>query len=183
VYTVPTYIALLRGINVGGNKIIIMQDLKALFHSLGYEHIRSYIQSGNVIFESGETSHRVLRDTIERGIKEVFGFDVSVIIRTHEELEQAIANSPFNLAEPEDFKRLYVSFLADEPSEESLEKLRPYEDGPDKIRFVGREMYTLYEISVSKSELFKVPVDKILGMPLTARNWNTVNKLAAMCRA
>ncbi|MFC3750103.1 DUF1697 domain-containing protein [Paenibacillus sp. GCM10012306] len=179
----PTYVALLRGINVGGNKIIKMQDLKAMFQSLGYENVRTYIQSGNVVFESSETSYSAVGKDIEQQIETVFGFEVSVIIRTQEELERVIADNPFDLSEPEDFKRLYVSFLAAEPSAEALEKLLPYGDGPDKIRFVGREMYTLYEISVSKSELFKVPVDKILGMPITARNWNTVNKLAALCRA
>ncbi|MFE4713729.1 DUF1697 domain-containing protein [Paenibacillus sp. NPDC056722] len=179
----PTYIALLRGINVGGNKIIKMQDLKAMFQSLGYENVRTYIQSGNVVFESSETSYSAVGEAIEQQIGKVFGFEGPVIIRTQEELERVITDNPFDLSEPEDFKRLYVSFLAAEPSAEALEKLLPYEDGPDKIRFIGREMYTLYEISVSKSALFKVPVDKILGMPITERNWNTVNKLAALCRA
>ncbi|WP_410513352.1 DUF1697 domain-containing protein [Paenibacillus sp. BR2-3] len=177
-----TYIALLRGINVGGNKIIKMQDLKAMFQSLEFHNVRTYIQSGNVVFESKEASGTRLSGAIERMIKETFGFDVSVIIRSLEELESTIAGNPFDLSEKEDFKRLYVSFLAAEPSAEALEKLRPYEDGPDKLRFVGKEMYVLYEISVSQSALFKVPMDKILGTLITARNWNTVNKLAAMGR-
>lgn len=172
-----TYIALLRGINVGGNKIIKMQDLKAMFQSLGAQNVRTYIQSGNVVFESDEESQNLLSGTIERQIKEVFGFGVSVIIRTVNEMEQVIANNPFSFTEKEDTKRWYVSFLPSEPSAEALEKLRIYEDGPDKLRFVGREMYVLYEVSVSQSALSKVPLDRILGMPITARNWNTVNKL------
>ncbi|WP_339317729.1 DUF1697 domain-containing protein [Paenibacillus sp. FSL R10-2734] len=177
-----TYIALLRGINVGGNKIIKMQDLKTMFQSIGFQNVRTYIQSGNVLFESDEESKSLLSGVIERQIQEVFGFDVSVIIRTLAELENTIANNPFQLSEPEDFKRWYVSFLPAEPSAEALDKLRIYEEGPDKIRFVGREMYVLYEVSVSQSPLFKVPFDKILGMSITARNWNTVNKLVAMGR-
>jgi uncharacterized protein (DUF1697 family) len=122
----------------------------------------------------------LLSGVIERQIHEVFGFEVSVIIRTLAEMENVIANDPFQLSEPEEFKRWYVTFLPAEPSAEALDKLRTYEKGPDKVRFVGREMYILYEVSVSQSLLFKVPFDKILGMPITARNWNTVNKLVAI---
>lgn len=175
-----TYIALLRGINVGGNKIIKMQDLKLMFQSLGFHNVRTYIQSGNVLFESSEESEHLLRELIERQINEVFGFEVSVILRTLAEMERVITNNPFPLSEPDDYKRWYVSFLPTEPRAEALDKLRTYEDGPDKLRFVGREMYVLYEVSVSKSALFKVNFDKILGMPVTARNWNTVGKLVAI---
>ncbi|OMD02238.1 MULTISPECIES: DUF1697 domain-containing protein [Paenibacillus] len=175
-----TYIALLRGINVGGNKIIKMLDLKAMFQALGFANVRTYIQSGNVVFESDEGSVSLLSGVIERQIHEVFGFEVSVIIRTLAEMENVIANDPFQLSEPEEFKRWYVTFLSAEPSAEALDKLRTYENGPDKVRFDGREMYILYEVSVSQSSLFKVPFDKILGMPITARNWNTVNKLVAI---
>ncbi|KGE19508.1 DUF1697 domain-containing protein [Paenibacillus wynnii] len=177
-----SYIALLRGINVGGNKIIKMQDLKLLFQSLELDHVRTYIQSGNVIFESNNHEIELLGGLIELRIKEVYGFQVSVILRTLEELAQVIENNPFDLPEQEDYKRLYVSFLTSEPSTEALEKLQPYMDGPDKLRFVGKEMYAFYEVSVSQSALFKVPMDKMLGMPATSRNWNTVNKLVALGR-
>lgn len=178
-----TYIALLRGINVGGNKIIKMQDLKIMFQSMGYHNVRTYIQSGNVLFESIEESEAQLSEVIESHIMQTFGFEVSVIIRTLAELELVIANNPFQLSDPEDFKRWYVTFLSMEPSTEALDKLRTYEDGVDKLRFIGREMYVLYEVSVSQSALSKVSFDKILGMSVTARNWNTVNKLIAMGRS
>lgn len=105
-----TYIALLRGINVGGNKIIKMLDLKAMFQALGFANVRTYIQSGNVVFESDEGSVSLLSGVIERQIHEVFGFEVSVIIRTLAEMENVIANDPFQLSEPEEFKRWYVTF-------------------------------------------------------------------------
>lgn len=177
-----TYIALLRGINVGGNKLIKMQELKAMFQALQYTNVRTYIQSGNVIFESEAASGEELAGVISRQIRETFGFEVPVMIRTLEELEAAIAGNPFALEEPEASKRLYVSFLAAEPAAEALEKLRPYEDGADKLRVIGKEMYTLYEVSVSESPLFKVPFDKLLGTAVTARNWNTLNKVAALAR-
>jgi uncharacterized protein (DUF1697 family) len=119
---------------------------------------------------------------ISQRIKETFGFEVPVIIRTVEELEAAIAGNPFPLTEPEEFKRLYVSFLGAEPAAEALEKITPYEDGADKLRVIGKELYTLYEVSVSESPLFKVPLDKLLGTSLTARNWNTLNKVALLAR-
>jgi uncharacterized protein (DUF1697 family) len=134
------------------------------------------------VFESDEESESLLSGVIERQIHEVFGFEVSVMIRTLAEMEEVITNNPFQLTDPEAFKRWYVSFLPAVPSAEALDKLRIYEEGPDKLRFAGREMYVLYEISVSQSPLFKVSFDKILGMSVTARNWNTVNKLVAMGR-
>ncbi|QSF45501.1 DUF1697 domain-containing protein [Paenibacillus tianjinensis] len=178
----PTTIALLRGINVGGHKIIKMQDLKAMFESLGCGNVRTYIQSGNIVFESGESSGEGLVPIIEKRIRETFGFEVPVILRTMEELESAIQANPFQLEAQEDYKRLYVSFLDQAPAAGSLEKLVPYGDGADKLRVVGKELYILYEVSVSQSPLFKVSLDKLLGVQLTARNWNTVNKLAELCR-
>lgn len=178
-----TYIALLRGINVSGNKIIKMQELKAMFEELGYGHVRTYIQSGNVVFSSEEISASLLEKVIGERIIESFGFEVDVIVRRLEELEAIIAGNPFTIVEQDDYKRLYVSFLSTEPSAEALEKLRPYEDGADKLCVVGKELYTLYEVSISKSPLFKIPLDKVLGTSLTARNWNTINKLAALGRA
>lgn len=177
-----TYIALLRGINVGGNNIIKMQDLRDMFEVLQFEHVRTYIQSGNVVFDSPETPEKQLAAVIGEQIRETFGFGISVIIRSLEELEAAVAGNPFQLTGEDQFKRLYISFLADEPSPESLEKLRPYEEGADKLRVIGKEMYTLYEVSASQSPLFKVSLDKLLGTPVTARNWNTVNKLIALGR-
>jgi uncharacterized protein (DUF1697 family) len=147
-----------------------------------YENVRTYIQSGNVVFDSEEASGARLSEVISQRIQETFGFDVPVIIRTVEELEAAIAGNPFPLTEPEEFKRLYVSFLAAEPSDEALEKLRPYEDGADKVRVIGKELYTLYEVSVSESPLFKLQFDKLLGTNLTARNWKTLGKVTALAR-
>lgn len=177
-----TYIAWLRGINVGGNKVIKMQDLKATLGTLPFRNVRTYIQSGNVVFESEALTGEGLAEMISGKIQESFGFEVPVIIRSLEELEAVIAGNPFPQSEPEAFKRLYVSFLAAEPAADALEKIRPYEEGADQVRVIGKEMYTLYETSISESPLFKVPFDKLLGVALTARNWNTLNKVAALAR-
>ncbi|MDT3428701.1 uncharacterized protein (DUF1697 family) [Paenibacillus forsythiae] len=176
------YIALIRGINVGGNKIVKMQDLRTMLQSLGFQNVKTYIQSGNVVFGGEGNGEEALGEAIEQGIRNTFGFEASVMIRTAEELEAVIANNPFELAGAEDSKRLYVSFLSGELTDEALERLRPYEDGEDKLRVIGREMYILYKTKISDSPLFKVPLEKIMGVSATARNWNTVNKLAAMAR-
>ncbi|WP_025691041.1 DUF1697 domain-containing protein [Paenibacillus zanthoxyli] len=176
------YIALIRGINVGGNKIIKMQDLRTMLQSLGFQNVKTYIQSGNVVLGGPDSGDEAIGEAIEQGIRDTFGFDASVVIRTAQELEAAIANNPFELTGAEEFKRLYVSFLSGELTDEARERLRPYEDGEDKLRIVGKEMYILYKTKVSDSPLFKVPLEKIMGVSATSRNWNTVNKLAAMAR-
>ncbi|MBY9079892.1 DUF1697 domain-containing protein [Paenibacillus sp. HN-1] len=175
------YIALIRGINVGGNNIVKMQDLKALFEDLGFRNARTYIQSGNVVFETGEGDNgETVRQTIEDGFRAAFGFGVSVVVRSAEELVSVIAGNPFELAAAEDFKRLHVFFLSGEPDKEALERLAPYENGEDMIRVAGRDMYILFHTKISDSPLFKVSLDKVLGLSATSRNWNTVTKLAAM---
>lgn len=129
-----TYIALLRGINVGGNKIIKMLDLKAMFQALGFANVRTYIQSGNVVFESDEGSVSLLSGVIERQIHEVFGFEVSVIIRTLAEMENVIANDPFQLSEPEEFKRWYVTFY--QPSHQRKHWINCALMRMDRIKYV-----------------------------------------------
>ncbi|QWU16774.1 Uncharacterized conserved protein, DUF1697 family [Paenibacillus sophorae] len=154
------YIALIRGINVGGNKIVKMQDLKTMLQSLGFQNVKTYIQSGNVVFDGRDTGDEALGEAIEQGIRETFGFEASVVIRTAKELEAAIANNPFELTEAEEFKRLYVSFLAGELTDEALERLRPYEDGEDKLRVVGKEMYILYKTKVAIHRCSRSPWKK-----------------------
>lgn len=175
------YISLIRGINVGGNNIVKMQELKALFEDLGFRNARTYIQSGNVVFEAGEEgSGESIRQTIEDGFRAAFGFSASVIVRSAGELASVIAGNPFELAAAEDFKRLYVFFLSGEPDKEALERLAPYENGEDIIRVAGRDMYILFHTKISDSPLSRLSLDKLLGLSVTSRNWNTVTKLAAM---
>ena len=118
------YISILRGINVGGNRKILMADLKALYKKLGFSEIVSYIQSGNVKFETNKkSSQKELGEQIKTAIHQQYGFDVPVLVRTKEELENTIANNPFHEEPDLDTAKLYVSFLADTPTAENLEKL------------------------------------------------------------
>ncbi|MFZ5825534.1 MAG: DUF1697 domain-containing protein [Bacillota bacterium] len=173
-----TYIALLRGINVSGHRLIKMSDLQQMFTGLGLGRVKTYIQSGNVLFESAEAAEPLSR-RIEQEIKAVFGFDVPVILRTAAELEGVVAHSPFTAGEGES---LYVSFLAEEPTEEGLNRLPADTGGVDEYQVVGREIYILYRQSAHKSKLSNSFFEQRLRMPATTRNWQTVTRLVDLSR-
>jgi uncharacterized protein (DUF1697 family) len=177
------YIALLRGINVGGKNIIKMAELKRMFEAMGMGQVQTYIQSGNVLFES-EEAEEPLRKRIEREIEAAFGFSVIVILRTAEELKRIAANCPFSKEEVSEAEAssegesLYVSFLLEEPSREGMERLSAFESESDKYRIEGREIFLLFRHSIRNSKLAN-NLQK-LNVPATVRNWKTINKLVAL---
>ncbi|SFD99734.1 Uncharacterized conserved protein, DUF1697 family [Bacillus sp. OV194] len=170
-----TYIAWLRGINVGGHKKIKMETLRGLLESMGLQKVKTYIQSGNVILQADE-EERMLQKKIEDKILEEFGFDVTVMLRTQHELEEAISSVPFDLNKLKEGETIHVIFFPEEPVESAIEILKPYKN--EDLDFVvrNRELYLLYRKSLRN---IKFPVQK-LKIPGTMRNWNTVNKMAAM---
>lgn len=180
------YIALLRGINVGGKNIIKMAELKRAFEEIGLCEVKTYIQSGNVLFKSNE-EEELLRKKIEMKIEENFGFSIIVILRTIAELEQIILNCPFSeveILEAESASKvesLYVSLLTYAPSQESVELLKAYRSECDNYKVLGREVYLLFHHSISKSKLANNL--KKLDVPTTVRNWKTINKLTALAKA
>jgi uncharacterized protein (DUF1697 family) len=180
------YIALLRGINVGGKNIIKMADLRRAFEGLGLSLVQTYIQSGNVLFVSNE-GEEPLRKRIEHEIETVFGFSVSVILRTASELEQIIENCPFSeeaILEAEAASKvesLYVSLLLQAPSSEGIERLSAYSGESDEYRIEGREVYLLFHHSIRNSKLAN-NLQK-LNVPATVRNWKTINKLALLAKS
>jgi uncharacterized protein (DUF1697 family) len=180
------YIALLRGINVGGKKIIKMADLKQLFESMGLIEVRTYIQSGNVLFKSSETEEE-LRDKIERKIEEAFGFAIVVVLRSAEEIKSIFNNCPFSeleIAEAEsasETESLYVSLLTHAPSHDKVEGLSINSSETDKYKIIGREVYLLFHGSIRNSKLVN-NLQKV-DIPATVRNWKTLNKLAVLAKA
>lgn len=168
------YIALLRGINVGGKNIIKMAELKKVFEEIGLCDVKTYIQSGNVLFKSNEDEES-LRKKIEHEIEEVFGLSVKVVLRTAEELEQIILNCPFSMEES-----LYVSLLTHAPSKENIERLNVYRSESEEYKIVGREVYLLFRNSIRNSKLAN-NLQK-LDVPATVRNWNTINKLVTLAK-
>jgi uncharacterized protein (DUF1697 family) len=178
----PTYIALLRGINLGGHKKIKMEQLRASLEEMGLKRVNTYIQSGNIVFQTGKAAPATLCKKIEAIIMNDFGHSVSVIVRTAEELEAAITNNPL-LQEPDiDPEKLHVMFLSEVPASSALEKLQSVTAAPDRFRAVGKELHFYLPNGVAESVLMKKPVDRILTVVTTTRNWRTVNALRQMCR-
>ena len=172
-----TFISMLRGINVSGQKKIKMEELKALYESLNLKSVKTYIQSGNVIFECSHSNISELTNKIEKIIKQTFGFSVTVIIRTKNEFKHLIDNNPFYGERKEDITKLHVTFLADIPSHSSLSVMNELEDKSDQLAIAGKDIYLFCPNGYARTKLTNSYFEKILNVSATTRNWKTVNKL------
>lgn len=171
------YIALLRAINVGGYRKIKMQDLRNMFVAMGFENVRTYIQSGNVIFDSDESEPTVLSQSVKQQIESEFGHDVPVMIRTLEQLNDLIENNPFDGMDVDPF-RLYVTFFQEPPPKEKQQELKALSNSIEKFNFVQDELFSLVNKKTDQKVNFSNSyVEKIIGIPGTGRNWRSVNKI------
>jgi uncharacterized protein (DUF1697 family) len=171
-----TYVALLRGINLGSHNKIAMDHLRKLFVALGHHDVKTYIQSGNVIFKSPVDDKSRLAGDIEQRIAEELGVKVTVLVRTRDDLAEIVANSPF-LSRESDPKKLHVAFLSDAPDPERLAGLAAPAGEPAEFSLVGREIYLYYPNGYGRTKLTNAYVEKRLGVAATTRNWRVVNKL------
>ena len=172
------YISMLRGINVSGQKIVTMQELKTLYESLDLKNIKTYIQSGNVIFESPDTDVSELINKLETAIKQTFGFSVIVIIRTENEFQHIIEKNPFYGKRKEDIKKLHVTFLSDTPSKSSINSMiKKVEQGVDEWFITEKEIYLYCPNGYGRTKLTNNYFENKLNVSATTRNWKTVNKL------
>jgi uncharacterized protein (DUF1697 family) len=178
----PIYVAMLRGINVGGHKKIKMEQLRASLEAMGLQQVKTYIQSGNVVFTTKVGSSANLSKKIAERILADFGHSVSVILRTAEEVNQAIAANPLLKENGIDTEKLHVVFLSEAPAVAAVKKLEEFVKEPELIQCVGKELYFFLPNGVADSVLMKKPIDRLLGVTTTARNWKTVNTLNQMCR-
>jgi uncharacterized protein (DUF1697 family) len=169
------YVALLRGINVGGKAKLPMADLRALLETLGHADVVTYIQSGNVVLTSPAKEAKVAGD-IAAGIKKEFGLQVPVIVRTRAQLAKVVAGNPY-LKSGADPSKLHVTFLAAKPTAAAIAKLDPDRCPPDEFVVRGREIFMLLPNGMGRTKLTIDYFEKRLGTQGTARNWNTVNKL------
>ena len=170
---------MLRGVNVGGNKKIKMSTLAALYESLGFKDAKTYIQSGNVVFSSHEPSPSALSKRIERAIKESFGFDAAVVVRTKAELEKAIDNNPFKDKDPD---KLHVTFLSDAPANRTLDVFDAAKDESEEYSISGKEVYLFLPNGYGRTKLSNNFFEKKLNVSATTRNWRTVNVLTGMAK-
>ena len=163
---------MLRGINVSGQKKIRMADLKSMYESLGLGNVQTYVQSGNVVFDSEERDVEKLKDVIEAQIEAIFGFSVPVLIRTGDDFRRVIDNHPF--AEEEAI-RVLVTFLYEPPKSSKLEELSHYKDKVDQFAIGEREIFLFCPGGYGKTKLSNTFFEKKLGVVATTRNWKSVN--------
>lgn len=175
----PAHVALLRGINVGGKRLLPMKELGALFVAAGCGAVRTYIQSGNVVFTAPPAALDGLVARLEQDIETRFGFRSPVILRSAHELARVLRDNPFLLAgEPE--KTFHVMFLATCPTPQAIAKLDANRSPGDAFRVVEREIYLHLPNGAAGSKLTNAYFDSALATTGTARNWATVRKLSEM---
>lgn len=173
-----TYISILRGINVSGQKKVIMSDLKILFESLKFNTVTTYIQSGNVIFKNDQNLPDLdLAKKIETAIFKKYDFTVPVIIRSGEEIRKIISLNPFLKEKNINLEKLHVTFLSEVPNESNLEKLKGIDYSPDRFRIIGKEVFLYIPEGYGNTKLSNNFFENKLKVTATTRNWKTVNKL------
>jgi uncharacterized protein (DUF1697 family) len=176
------YVALLRGINVGGKRSLPMKRLLDVFVAAGCEDVRTYIQSGNVVFRAPPALAARLSSVLPRAIAKAAGFDVPVVLRSAGELAAAVRNNPF-LKMGSDAERCHLLFLADVPDAARVKKLDASRSPPDELAVVGRDVYLLLPNGVARSKLTNAYFDSALATVSTLRNWRTVLTLLDMAAA
>lgn len=172
------YVAFLRAINVGGNSLIKMDVLKKHFESFGLDKVQTYIQTGNVIFESKERDASKLEKKIESQLEKALGYSVTIFLRTIEEVVSIAGESPF---EPKENETVHISFLAEKPGAATNKKLLTFNSAADEFIIQEREVYNLRhhrDASVFSNQF----IEKVLEIPATTRNLTTIKKIVEKYR-
>jgi uncharacterized protein (DUF1697 family) len=176
------FAALLRAVNVGGAGIIRMAELKVLCEGIGFRDVTTLLQSGNVIFRAKGTDRAIakkLADAIEKSHR----FRPAVMVRTADELADTMARNPFTPEERSDPGHLIVAFAADTPAAGAAQRVAAVRVNQERLFLSGRELYIHYATGQGTSKVTNAVIERALGVPATARNWNTVGKLLALARA
>lgn len=174
------YIAILRGINVSGQKLMKMAELKTYLKDLNFNNVSTYIQSGNISFESGSSNQKEMEAQIGNKIKEKYDFEVPIIVKSAEEMKRIAENNPFLNHRQEDSSKLYVTFLADEPDIELVNKFRTINYAPDEFIVVEKVLYGFVPVSYGNTKFSNNFIESKLKTTATTRNWKTVLKLLEM---
>jgi uncharacterized protein (DUF1697 family) len=173
-----TYIALLRGVNVGGN-MLKMERLREIWADCGFQNVRTYIQSGNVIFNAKGTPKEWL-SKVEKKLAGETRLPVSVVVRSATELGKVISANPFLKQKGVDLTKLHLTFLLTAPSKSTLQELGQIESGADQFHCHRQDVYLYCPGGYGNTKLSNVRLEKVLGVKATTRNWNTVNTLYKM---
>ncbi len=175
-----TSVAFLRAINVGGTSIIKMAELVKAFEGMGFTNVKTYIQSGNVVFETKETDAAKLETKIAKGIAAAFEAKPEIMVRTLDELKNVVCANPFPDAKLGDNTKLslYVAFLKSAPDKEQVKLLDSFDNEHEKFVLAGNDIYCLIRKDVGKVGLYtKGTFEKKLGIPMTIRNYLTMAKM------
>jgi len=172
-----TYISLLRGINVSGQKRLLMSELKAVYEALRFEQVITYLQSGNVVFDSPDADRLEISAKIEMGIQQSFGYQVPVFVRDRLDFLRIIQANPFIHRQEVDPERLYVTFLAAPPAEKPLSTLHTPEGMADEFIANGTEIYLHVPGGYGRTILSNNYFEKKLDRVATTRNWKTIKTL------
>lgn len=173
------HVALLRGINVGGKNKLPMKALVALMEELGAQEVRTYIQSGNVVFGGTATLAKAMAKKLPAAIADAHGLTVPVVIRSAAEFRDAVDSNPY-ADDDLDPKLLHVGFLAAKPTKAAGAALDPDRSPPDTFVLRGRELYLHFPNGAARTKLTSAYLDRTLGTTTTARNWRTVERIMAM---
>ena len=175
-----TYIALFRGINVGGKNVLPMNELESMLENIGLQNVKTYIQSGNAVFQSQETNASLLANHIRAAIKESRGFEPQVLLLEPEEIEKVVQENPFPEAESEP-KALHLHFLSSEPRSPDLEALERIKSERERFVLEDSVFYLHAPDGIGRSKLV-ANAEKVLGVSMTGRNWRTACKLMDMAK-
>lgn len=172
--------ALLRAVNVGGTGKLPMADLRALAEQIGLKTPRTLLQSGNLVFDAGARSPAACGKRLEAACAKTFGIETTIYVRTLAEIAAVVARNPFAQEAKDDPARLHVLFLRDAPDKSAFAALQAAIKGRELVRGDGRHAYIVYPDGAGNSKLTSALMERHLGTPGTARNWNTLGKLAAL---
>ena len=168
---------MLRGINVSGHKPVKMEMLRTSFEKLKCANVKTYVQSGNVLFKTEEREIDTLVNKIQDAVERRFKFRPDVIVRTARELRDVVARNPFAKRRGIEPGKLLVTFLASDPGEAAREQIRKLKSGPEEVRIDGREIYTYFPTGMARPKLSWAAIEKVLKTSGTGRNWNSVTKM------
>ncbi len=172
------FISLLRGINLGSRNRISMPDLAALYQKLGFDNVKTYIQSGNVVFETDQKMNsKDLEVLLKQAILDNFNLQVPVIIRSLDEIEKICSQNPFLDKEDMSKDKLHVTFLADLPELVHTEVVKNLDYKPDKCIILNKEVYLYCPINYGETKFSNTFLEKKLKVTATTRNWRTVSEL------
>ncbi|GGF04339.1 DUF1697 domain-containing protein [Flavobacterium limi] len=172
-----THLALLRGINVSGHNMMKMEALKAMLENIGFQNVRTYLQSGNVFVDTEEQSASKVGFMIKQEIFKVFGHEVPVVVIAKHDLELCFKNNPFLKEKDFDTKKLYVAFISIALKKESINDLKISQFKPDEASIDGNKIFIKYAVGAGKTRFDQKYIEKKLNVTATIRNWNTVTNL------